>query len=359
MALAKGQYRGLYSALSRTVYRTKVRHTVVLDDRHEQDPGSASTDSGKGADAIRCCERGGNYSNHSLPSDQARRGERDHGSLPVLRIHGAGREDQPGFAEVNRFLGDDPRGAIKSVRARSTEWFQFAEEVANCACDLIPRLEPQLVNTRQLAAALLYRRIVSAFEAVIVLAERGMHTEGLTVRRSMLEGLFVLGAIWREPKAVDAFLAKDQHRVKKILENIGRTSTPIQEAVASDLPAAEIEDRLAKLGETIKGVAVKSTKEYADAAGLLDYYYLDYSFASEAAHHVAKDLERQIAVDEHGVVDGLYWGPEHEPPSDLLSRAVQYMLNSMEAVDGVFGLSVIQELEKLQARLAALDNVTE
>lgn len=45
------------------------------------------------------CEGGGNYSNHSLPSDQAGRGERDHGRMFVLRIDGAGLEDQQGEAQ--------------------------------------------------------------------------------------------------------------------------------------------------------------------------------------------------------------------------------------------------------------------
>ena len=96
---------------------------------------------------------------------------------------------------MNRYLGTDSTEAIAQVRAREPEWFALAEDVGSHVGDLMCSLQVPHGNERLLLAALLYRRIAGAFEAVVVLAERGMHTEGLTTRRAMLEAMFVLGPL--------------------------------------------------------------------------------------------------------------------------------------------------------------------
>jgi len=245
---------------------------------------------------------------------------------------------------------NDTEGYITQIRGRSPDWFDLADDVARYASDLISQLSVEQENDRDLVAAILYRRLVSALEAIIILAERGMHTEGQCVQRSMLEGLFVLGAVWKEPKTIEAFFSNDSGRVKKVLKNIKEISGPIREAVANSLTFEEIERRIATIGNP----SVKSAKDFAKDAGLLDLYLTDYSFSSEALHHVAKDLERHIDKSGSGNVDGLFWGPEAEQPFELLSPAINYVLLAIEAVRGVFNLDSSQLEEGLRVRMDRL-----
>src|SRR6185369_15716697 len=91
--------------------------------------------------------------------------------------------------------------------------------------------------------------------------------------------------------------------------------------------------------------------DYAKAAGLETYYLTDYAFASEAAHSVAKDLERHIALNAEGDVDGMRWGPEDVPASALLMHAMDYALMACFAVQRLFGIGLEAELNDLRARL--------
>jgi len=239
---------------------------------------------------------------------------------------------------------------MQEIRGRDPVWFDHAGAVNACAADLMPQLSIKRGNVRQLVSAVLFRRIASAFEAVIILAERGMYTEGLNQRRSMLEGLFVLGALWKEPNLVEKYLEDDQHRVLRILKNIKRTSAMIQDAIAPELPPVSLDTKVADLKSATAGCNASTAAAYAEAAGLFDYYLTDYCFASEASHHVAKDLERQIALDEDGDVDSIYWGPEAEPPSKLLSNAVDYMLMAVAAVEGLFELDASEAAAHLRVK---------
>ncbi len=251
---------------------------------------------------------------------------------------------------MNRYLGPDPNALIQQVRARDPAWFSHAETVAVCAGDLTQRLHVHRGNVRELLGALLYRRVASGFEAVLALAERGMHTEGLAQRRSMLEALFVLGAIWKQPDLAAKYLLDDQHRRLKIFKNIKRLSPAIQQSIAPELPSEPIDEKITALKAATAGSTPTTVADYAKAAELFGYYLTDYSFASEAAHHVAKDLERQIALDTEGDVDAVYWGPEVEAPSELLSKAVEFMLMAVAATVDLFGVAAPGELNTLRKR---------
>jgi len=112
---------------------------------------------------------------------------------------------------MNRYLGPYPERMMQKIRERAPGWFLLADDVATFCSDLVPRIAPNINDGQQVLSAVLYRRVLSAFEGVLLLAERGMHTEGLILRRGMIEALFVLGAIWQKPDLVRTYVQNDQH----------------------------------------------------------------------------------------------------------------------------------------------------
>lgn len=248
---------------------------------------------------------------------------------------------------MNRFLGPQPELAIRQVRDREPEWFKLAESVASYAGDLIYQLRVPRGEQRLLLGAVLYRRVASAFEAVIMLTERGMHTEGLAARRSMLEVLFVLGAICNQAELVDTYLKNDEHRRRDIYKNIKKMSPTIRKSLTPELTPEVVDKHISELTASTKGSTYMGVEQYAQAAKLHDIYLNDYSFLSEAAHHVARDLERQIAVDSDGDVNGFYWGPDPDLPSALLSPAVEHMLMAARATEALFKIGPSERLGSL------------
>jgi len=249
---------------------------------------------------------------------------------------------------MHRYLGTDPASEIARVRAREPGWFVLADEVASYTGELIFRLKVPRGNEQLLLGAVLYRRIAGSFEAVIALAERGMHTEGLSARRSLLEALFVLGAIRNQPALVQAHLLMDTHRRRDIFKNIKKLSPKLKNALAPKLTSENVDKTVAELESAAKGIPHFGPEQYAQAAKLHDTYLTDYSFLSEAAHHVAKDLERNISVDMEGDVDGLYWGPERDSPSALLFPAIEHALMAVGTTEKMFKLKSLPSFKKLR-----------
>lgn len=158
----------------------------------------------------------------------------------------------------------------------------------------------------------------------------------------------MLGAILEQPALADKFLKADAYRVLRVYKNVKRLPLEVRTLLGPLLNDAFVDAKIAELQASGSASKSPSALEYAQAAGLVSYYLTDYAFSSEAAHHVAKDLERQIAVDEKGEVDGMFWGPEREEPAELLLVALDYMLMACVAAEKLFELDPSGEGQKLR-----------
>jgi hypothetical protein len=181
-----------------------------------------------------------------------------------------------------------------------------------------------------------------------------MYTEGMNQRRSMLEALFVLGAIWKKPDLLAQYMSADAHRLLNIHRKIKQLSPEIQDSLSPELSPDVVDARIAELAHSTKGTSALSAFEYAKEADLLNYYLTDYVFASEASHHAAKDLERQIELNANGAIDGFSWGPEQEPATKLLWQSIEYILMAIGATESIFELGAASSLTDFIAKMSSL-----
>lgn len=249
---------------------------------------------------------------------------------------------------MERYLGPDSVAVVAQLRSRAPDWFDHANAVADYAARLLLRLQVHRGNVRELLASLLFQRVAAGFEAVLVLAERGMHTQGLVQRRSILEALFVLGAIWQKPEFVERFLQSDDDRVLEVNKKLKRLPAEIRAALEPEITLPLIEAKITEFKGRTGGRKGPTAAEYAKAADLETYHLTDYSLSSEAAHNVAKDLELHIHSDDEGGVVGMNWGPEFAPASELLGHATDYALMGCFAVESAFSIGPTSELKALQ-----------
>ena len=255
---------------------------------------------------------------------------------------------------MHRYLGSDPKYELDRIRTREPEWITLAEEVASFSGGLISRLKVPHGSIQLFLAAILFRRVAGCFEAILLLAERGMHTEGLTMRRALLEALFILGAIRNQPTLVETYLAMDTHRRRDIFKNIRKLGATRIKALGPGFSPELVDKTIAELEEAAKATSYLGPDRFAQAAKLYDLYLTDYSFLSEAAHHGGKDLERNIATDENSEVNGLYWGPEKNAPSDLLYPALDQTLMAGSLTMKLFKISVPTQFKLLVKRVNEL-----
>jgi len=250
------------------------------------------------------------------------------------------------------FLEKEVEAWIKETRARAPEWFDLAELVNNYCHKVLLTIKPDNNNSQEILSAILYKRISSAFQAIVILEERGMYTEALIQRRGLLEALFVLGAIYQQPLLIADYVKLDIHRRLKIFKNLKKRRQMNSEILSNLITNKEIDSNIDELTKASKGVKHLTVKGFSKAAKLYDLYLSDYSILSEAVHHVSKDLERSIQIDSSDNIESLIWGPEPGNPFMILCPAIDQMIMATRIISNVFNMSIEEDLndfvEKLQ-----------
>jgi len=243
------------------------------------------------------------------------------------------------------FLSSKVEEWIKEVRSRDSGWFSLSESVNEYAHEILLRLEPNTNDPRKILSALLFKRILSAFQAVLILNERGMRTEAMVQRRGMLEGLFVLGALLKKPKIINDYINNDILRRRDVYKKIKKSSKISRKAVSNWITEEELDTKISELEIQSQGIKYLSPERFSRAADLHDLFLTDYSNLSEAAHHATKDLEKHLVIDENEDITSLVWGPEEYEPFNVLYPSVDQMLISIIIIGEMFEIETKTKID--------------
>ena len=225
-------------------------------------------------------------------------------------------------------------------------WNKIAEQVVDFGKSTIQNLNIAGDNGQQVLSAILYRRIVYGLEAIRLLAENELFTEARIQRRGILEALFALGALWQQPDTVVDFVNNDVHRRIKLYTNLKKTSAKFRSHHFKNISTNKI-DRIINDLRKQKSGSYLSLESLSQKAGLHDLYLSDYCVLSSTAHHLAKDLERHIAVDENNNILEFVIEDDATSEADILYPSVDQCLMASYAINEIFNLSLNEIINNL------------
>jgi len=192
-------------------------------------------------------------------------------------------------------------------------------------------------------------RVLSNYQAVVVLCERGMMAEARVVTRAMLESVFSLCAIASKPALATEFVGEHQ-RKRLRFPNKFRT---LHGGLPAHIDAREVERIEEELRDEIKtdSIRERSTEEWAKDAGMHKWYLTAYAVLSDSVHGKARDLECYLVLDEEGIAKGLQWGPDDSEIRELLTAAIEGILVALRSALSCFRHSKDDVIDELLARL--------
>jgi hypothetical protein len=204
------------------------------------------------------------------------------------------------------------------------------------------------VRLQSLLCALYFGRLLSLYEAVYILACRGMRADTETLLRSMTEINFKLQYAATSQAAAASLIMSDEHERLRLLRNAAnhphnRTDKEIEEhrelieAVKRDLEA----NKAARL----------TTKDIAKALGREWEYDLKYAMLCQAAHGGPRDFHQNMQQGAHGKIEKLLWGPEHAEAPLHLATAMDFLLQGMTALPFLCLSADSPEYELWQSRV--------
>jgi len=191
-------------------------------------------------------------------------------------------------------------------------------------CDIAiakSELSPENIGVR------LLMRTMSHFQGAIILIDRGMTVEALTLVRNCHENAFWIGALHRDPDAtIKAFRHAEAKSQDGLVGALQRIIGGIDEGELKD----SFTSLLAKAPPKSPGLA-PTVETLAKSGGLHPNYAFYKQISAGFAHPSLQSIDRYLAKDADGHWEGFVLGPDIDGIADALSLACHALLSTLAA----------------------------
>ncbi len=199
-------------------------------------------------------------------------------------------------------------------------------------------------------------RCLSAYQGALLLAQRGMNVEALTLARSIYEAAFWLGYLEKAPgEAVPALFGDTIFNELRLLK--ASKKIPLIDATTVSLidgRIAEYEKAIVVEGYPNKSVSIPTL---ASKSGMDSVYPQYRQLCGEAAHTSLKSILQYVNVDDDGQNNGYVIGPDKDIPRTLV-YCIWPMIMVIEAIRMLADISTHDDaFESLMARYNALISI--
>jgi len=187
------------------------------------------------------------------------------------------------------FLCAGATNKIDDLRLENAEWFKLAEDVnaalMQTADSAMRTVKDNLFTPSSIAVRILLRSC-GAFQAIVLLTERGMVAEGRILVRTLIENGFCVAAIFEQPEKFVEMLKEDSEASRQRQRKFIIAKQLIDEGASRD-KLQEAIDKFRKLSP----INFRSLAEL----GPLEKHYLGYQrFSDDSAHLTARSLDRHV-----------------------------------------------------------------
>ena len=115
--------------------------------------------------------------------------------------------------EDEGFRSPDLASWIATTRSRFEDWFDLVDSFNQEAMKILLAIKPSQSENQQLVASLLYRRALQSFQGAVLMAERGMIVDALTLVRSCAETAIAIGSVAGDEKFVDVLVEANDEAI--------------------------------------------------------------------------------------------------------------------------------------------------
>jgi uncharacterized protein DUF5677 len=190
-------------------------------------------------------------------------------------------------------------------------------------------------------APLVVKALHKAHALNLLVKERLME-EAETILRILIEVSFVIGAIARDAEFVPVYARAAFVQKRRELQQFVLGNRELPRPILTPEQVEDLEKRVAELALIIKRIGARSisTKEYAERAGLLALYHINYSRLSASVHSGPEDIDRFIKKDAERNLLAI-GAPDVGRPDVILWVGIESMVRVLHLASGVFELCIL------------------
>jgi len=194
------------------------------------------------------------------------------------------------------FLSDESSTNHIALEVITSQYFTICNDLNVLAHSALNQAVVHPDNRKEVYVMLYFQRMLSHYQAMLIMAERGMVHQVEIMLRCMLETLFDLVAFHKNEDLFDALIYGDDDQRLQLLKQIRE-----QQKITATYTQDEIDD-LDKLIANAEDLNREDFKVYmkADMAGMLNDYRTTYPLLSQSVHSSLHSIETDLIFDDYG-----------------------------------------------------------
>lgn len=248
------------------------------------------------------------------------------------------------------YLSKELDSVTEKNKNKFLPYFSLFEKLNEFAQDTVFLLEVNKQNLQQITLAALYLRILSSYQTIYLLSEKGLNTEAKIILRALFENVFRFVAIIKHPELAKQYVYQDLYHQKKTINKLFEDDPSLKKVEKLTQITAENKRKIEE--DNIQELGII---EYADKAGLMSYYRIDYTYLCSSAHSNIRDVDKLFVFDTDSKFSSFKWGPNDFEIDFALFGAINCLLIVLQKMNEVFKiidekryLSLHSEFEELE-----------
>lgn len=221
-----------------------------------------------------------------------------------------------------------------SKQVTDTEYFKVCKSLNELAQSLLNKAVVHPDDRKEVYATLYFQRMLSHYQAILIMAERCMLHQVEVMLRCMLETLFDLVAFHKNKELFEALVMGDSAQRLEMLKLIRQ-----QQETKATYTHEELND-LDKAIASAEDIDRDDFKIYmkADLAGMLHEYRTTYASLSQAVHSTINSLEVDLIYSDidDGILGMNAYGQKTGELSTLLMTSANYLLVGIDMQLSIF-----------------------
>lgn len=243
------------------------------------------------------------------------------------------RDIKSKFNEIG-FLSDESTSNQLAQQVTSSGYYRVCKNLNRLAQSLLQKAVVHPDDRKETYMTLYYQRMLSHYQGLIIMAERGMIHQVEIMLRCMMDTLFDLVAFHQNNELFEALILGDSEQRLTLLKRIRK-----QQEVTATFTQEELID-LDKIIASADDIEREDFKTYikADMAGMLNDYRTTYSLLSETVHSSMHSLETDLIFhkDSDEIIGLITFGQETGTMSNLLLTSANYIIVAIEILLTLF-----------------------
>jgi Family of unknown function (DUF5677) len=237
------------------------------------------------------------------------------------------------------FLSAEIHEWIQKHRNENEKWFSLSERCSNLGQQVLLSITVNNNDLQRILVSLWFNRLLSHFQAIVLLMERGMLYESQILLRTLVEVSFSLIAVAEDPEISREFLKDDKVQQLKALNTFINLPKHLRS------PHEQQETAIRKLIKDIKFEICSNeykelkTEYIAQKAKMTDYYNTIYASLCSTVHSRIRDLESHLLINKDNDIQQLNWGPDVSGLDTVLLAANETFIVSTKRVLQLFDLN--------------------